>query len=384
MTPRALDRLFLGGVLLAVFLYPAGYTLWAMPVLLAAIILDIASGRRPWIPTAFDRPLAALLAACLASGLASEWRLWSAGLAVLFGLTMWVSVYSIARVVQARQEVVRYLVAAWAAGGLLAAVWGILRSAPYWPVGASTPPLFQTALGTTLTATAVLLLGIWTVADGVPVRILAAAGLVVVLAALELTWSRGAWIAALAGLAVMVVLAPRRRAGLLVLCLVVLLLATAAIGPGRVSLARRIEAIPSATFNLDRLALWEGALRIARAHPVLGTGYGTFSRAWPRHMPEDIVQDPTTAHNLYLTFAAETGLVGLVAFLAFIVAALCGLWRRIACTRGDPRTDGLWVACLAATVAVLVHQLFDVTVASVHMGFGFAALLALGQARGRR
>ncbi|MDQ7841225.1 MAG: O-antigen ligase family protein [bacterium] len=387
MTPRALDQLFLGGVLLAVFLYPAGYTAWAMPVLLAAMILDIASGRRPWIPTAFDRPLVALMVALLASGLASEWRLWSAGLVVLFGLTVWISVYSVARVAAARQEVIRYLVAAWAAGGLLAAVWGILRSAPYWPIGASTPLLLPTALGTTLAATAVLVLGIWTVAEGVPVRILAAAGLVVVLTALELTWSRGAWIAALAALAalaVMVILAPRRRAGLLVLFLVTLILATAAIGPGRVSLVRRIEAVPSATFNLDRLALWEGALRIARAHPVLGTGYGTFHRAWPRHMPEDIVGDPTTAHNLYLNFAAETGLVGLAAFLAFIVAALGGLWRRIACTRGDPRTDGLWAACLAAVVAILVHQLFDVTVASVHMGFGFAALLALGQARGRR
>lgn len=384
MTPRALDLLFLGGVLLAVFLYPAGYTAWAMPVLLAAMILDIASGRRPWIPTAFDRPLVALMVALLASGLASEWRLESAGLAVLFGLTMWISVYSVARVAAARQEVIRYLVAAWAAGGLLAAVWGILRSAPYWPIGASTPLLLPTALGTTLAATAVLVLGIWTVADGVPVRILAAGGLVVVLTALELTWSRGAWIAALAGLAVMVILAPRRRAGLLVLCLVTLLLATAAIGPGRVSLARRIEAIPSAAFNLDRLTLWEGALRIARAHPVLGTGYGTFSRAWRRHMPEDIVQEATTAHNLFLTYAAETGLVGLAAFLAFVAAALGGLWQRITSTRGDPRTDGLWAACLAATVAVLVHQLFDVTVASVHMGFGFAALLALGQARGRR
>lgn len=384
MTPRTLDLLFLGGVLLAVFLYPAGYTAWAMPVLLAAVILDIASGRRPWIPTAFDRPLVALLVAFLASGLASEWRMESAGLAVLFGLTMWISVYSVARVAAARQEVIRYLVAAWVAGGMLAAVWGILRSATYWPIGASTPLLLPTALGTTLAATAVLILGVWTVANTVPVRILAAAGLVVVLTALELTWSRGAWIAALAGLAVIVVLAPRRRAGLLVLCLITFTLATTAIGPGRISLVRRIEAIPSAAFNLDRLTLWQGALRIARAHPVLGTGYGTFSRAWRWHMPEDIIAEATTAHNLFLTYAAETGLVGLAAFLAFVAAAMGGLWQRITSARGDPRTDGLSAACLAATVAVLVHQLFDVTVASVHMGFGFAALLALGQVRGRQ
>lgn len=384
MKPGTLDALFLGGVLLVVLAYPAGYASWVMPLLLVPAVLDLAAGRRPWVPTAFDRPLIALLAALLASGLASEWRGESVALAVLFGMTMWISVYPVARVVWARPEAIRPLAAAWAAGGVLAAAWGILRWTPSSPQGASTPALLQTALGTSLATAAILLLGIWTVADRQPVRVLAATGLLVVVTALELTWSRGAWIAALVGGAVMVALAPRRRASLVVLVLVTLLLATAVIGPGRASLVRRLETIPSVASNLDRVSLWKGALRTVRAHPILGTGYGTFPRAWPRYRPDDRVLEVPTAHNLYLNFAAETGLVGLAAFLAFVAAALGGLWRRVAGSRGDTRTDGIWAACFAAAVTMLVHQLFDGTVASVHTGFGFLALLALGQARGPR
>lgn len=383
MKPKTRDALFLGGVLLVVLAYPAGYASWVMPLLLVPAVLDLAAGQRPWVPTAFDRPLIALLAALLASGLASEWRGESVALAVLFGMTMWISVYPVARMVRARPDAVRPLTATWAAGGVFAAAWGILRWTPSLPEGASTPALLQTALGTTLATAAILLMGIWTVADRPRVRVLAAAGLLVVVTALELTWSRGAWIGALAGGAVMVALAPRRRASLAVLVLVTLLLATAAIGPGRASLGRRLETIPSVGSNLDRVSLWTGALRAFRAHPILGTGYGTFPRVWPRYRADDRVDVPT-AHNLYLNFAAETGLVGLAAFLAFVAAALGGLWRRVTATRGDARTDGLWAACFAAVVAMLVHQLVDGTVASVHTGFGFLALLALGQTRGPR
>jgi O-antigen ligase len=384
VTPKTRDALFLGGVLLVVLAYPAGYASWVMPLLLIPAVLDLAAGGRPWVPTAFDRPLIALLAALLASGLASEWREESVTLAILFGLTLWISVYPIARVVQARPEAIRLIAATWVAGGVLAAAWGILRWTPLRPDGASTPALLQTALGTTIAATAVLLMGIWTIADGRLAQSLTAVGLLVVVTALELTWSRGAWIAALVGGTVMIALAPRRQASLIVLVLVTLLLATAAIGPGRASLSQRVETIPSVTSNLDRVSIWTGAVRAFNAHPVLGTGYGTFHRAWPRYRPEHDPRDVPTAHNLYLNFAVETGLVGLAAFLAFVAAALGGLWRRVTASRGDTRTDGLWAACLAAVVAMLVHQLFDGTVASVHMGFGFLALLALGQARGSR
>jgi hypothetical protein len=44
-------------------------------------------------------------------------------------------------------------------------------------------------------------------------------------------------------------------------------------------------------------------------------------------------------------------------------------------------TDGLWVAVLCATVALLVHQFFDATVLSFHTGYGLIALLALGVGR---
>jgi O-antigen ligase len=382
MSPQARDALFLGIVLLAVLAYPAGYAAAVMPALLLPVGLDIAAGQRPWVRTAFDRPLLALLAAIFASALASEWREESLVLSALFGLTTWLSVYATARAVQARPDAMRLLVAAWIVGGVVAASWGILRWSPSLPEGATTPALLQTALGTSLAASAIVTMGLWTTVDRRLMRTLLAVGLLVVVTALQLTWSRGAWIAAVVGTAVMIVLVPRRRASLVALVLATVALSTTAIGPGRALLIRRMETVPSLAANLDRISIWTGAVRAFAAHPILGTGYGTFSRAWPRYRPAHDTRDVPTAHNLYLNFAVETGLVGLAGFLAFLGVALGGLWRRVVSARGDPHTEGLWSACFAAAVAMLVHQLFDGTVASVHMGFGFLALLALGQAKG--
>ena len=369
-------------MVLGVFLvFSSGYAGYPMLALLVIILLELVTRRLAWVPTSFDRPLLALLAISLASDLASPWRSQAVIPVILFVLTAVVSVYPAARVIRAWPEAIRPIIGVWVAGALFAAAWGILRAPALWPSGASTPTLGSTALGTTMAAAIVLALGVWTVRNRPWVRIGLAMGLPVLMTALELTASRAAWMAAAVGAAVMIGLASRRRAALVILCAASVAVAVLAAGVERQFLVRRLESIPSVEANADRMAIWSGASSMVRAYPLLGTGYGTFLFAWQQYNRNPTLMDKPTAHNVFLNFAAETGLLGLGAFLAVLWKGFAGLWRRIQSSRGDPKTGGLWAALFAAVMAMLTQQLFDATVMSPHVGYGLLAAFALGGAR---
>jgi O-antigen ligase len=77
---------------------------------------------------------------------------------------------------------------------------------------------------------------------------------------------------------------------------------------------------PSASARLD---YWEAAARIARAHPLLGSGPGTFGSSYAAiKRPES--EPARLTHNDYLEQACDSGLPGFVAYSAFVLGAL--LW----------------------------------------------------------
>lgn len=384
-TPRepagALDRWYCGAVATAILALPSGYSGYVMAALLALVVVDVATGRFRWVPVSFGRAAAALVAAALASGLASAWRWPSTGLAVLFGLMLLVTIYPTARVLGGRPEVVRWWTGIWVVGGALAAGWGIARAVLHWPNGASTPALGENALGTNLIAVIALALGGWTVWSAPRVRGALAATLILLVIALELTWSRAAWGAAIIAAAVAIALAPRQKAALIALSVVSVAVATWTVGAGRQILEYHLGTL-TLEANYDRVAIWKAAFKMWRDHPVLGTGYGSFATVWPQYEPDPALYGKPTAHNLVLNFAAETGTVGLAAFLAVVGSGLWGLWSRVRSSRGDPSSDGLWTGLFAATVGVLAQQIFDGTVMSWHVGYGLILLFTLGGIRG--
>lgn len=77
----------------------------------------------------------------------------------------------------------------------------------------------------------------------------------------------------------------------------------------------------------QRFEIWKVATTIAAEHPILGVGLGAYG---PAHAQTAMRPDfkrtargPRDAHSTYLSVLAETGLVGLVIFLAIIGAT----WR---------------------------------------------------------
>jgi len=178
---------------------------------------------------------------------------------------------------------------------------------------------------------------------GHPALLSAAPLLLVVLVRMD---SRGGWLAL--GVGVLATLAARR--GRAAVAAVVVAGLAVALTAGMTAGAQRPE-------------YWPAALRQAGGAPVLGTGAGTFERAWLRE--RESLQVARDAHNLYLETLAELGPLGLALLLAALAVPLAVRSRAPAATGAyaaflvhaavdwDWEQAALAVAALGAAAAVL-------------------------------
>jgi O-antigen ligase len=223
-------------------------------------------------------------------------------------------------------------------------------------------------------------------------------------AALVMSWSRGAWLGMIAALAVMAMFLPHRRAVGVALLLAVVLAGWAAwqaqLLPA--SLTARLADfgeytqvydvrgadITDANFAvLDRLAHWGVATDMLRDHPWLGVGLGNYEPVYPAYARLNWPFALGHAHNIYLNFAAETGVLGLAAYLVFwgtVFGATLALLRR---ARGFTRA--LALGLLGVWVHLSVHNVVDnlyVNGMYLHIGalLGLLRVMSDGENDGNR
>ena len=127
-----------------------------------------------------------------------------------------------------------------------------------------------------------------------------------------------------------------------------------------------------------RTSAYRAALAIAADHPVLGGGPGTYGEYRLGQPADDLgsVAFPN-AHNIVLNTAAETGLLGLAAFVAaglLMAYAIRRSWR------AAPAERPVLVACVAGLVMLLLHALVDVVIDLP--GIAIAAFIMTGIAIG--
>lgn len=204
---------------------------------------------------------------------------------------------------------------------------------------------------------------IWLSSDDNKRRRLLLAGLLVILATtLVLTRSRGAWIA-FAGGAVLTALVLIRYGRQLTrkplwfgLASVGLGLFSGTLLLGLGALAHRVGSLAGAASN-PRWLIWQSTLKMIGEHGWLGTGLGTFVIHYPQfRSPLEAGSTGYMAHNDYLQFALETGLPGLLLFVA-ITMLIFWLFVRYCLRAPDYSADGhavpLRVGALLGLIAVL-------------------------------
>ena len=182
-------------------------------------------------------------------------------------------------------------------------------------------------------------------------EVIAGAVLLIVLwAALVVTFSQSSFASLLVGLAVLGGLRwNARRAIALSAAALVVGIAVVAFAPGlvKVNLGSSKSAQKSTSGRYDLIS---GGLRLWREKPVFGQGSGSFPRAY-RHAEKVSAERATSAsHTIPITIAAEQGLLGLIAYLALLAAALARLGH-------NARYAAERAGVLAAFVALVAHTM---------------------------
>lgn len=211
------------------------------------------------------------------------------------------------------------------------------------------------------------------------------------LAALLLSWSRGAWLGFGAAMLAMLFVWPRRiGVG------VALAFGSAAVGSLMLQfnllpagLAARlteflgsfqsfdVRGVNISPFNyalVERLAHWQAAQEMARHHFWLGVGIGNYEPVYPAYALINWPLPLGHAHNIYLNILAETGIIGLLAYVALWLGVLWHTWRVTHVATGWER--GVAIGLFGAWVHLSVHQVVDnLYVANIHLAIG--ALLGM-------
>ena len=214
-------------------------------------------------------------------------------------------------------------------------------------------------------------------------------------AALIASWSRGAWLGFVAGTAVLAFYWPKkRRLGIVMLGLAAVLLLLgmqfhlipASITERVTSFSQDLQFgdvrgvdINDANYAvLERLAHWQAALNMARDHLWLGVGFGNYEPAYANYALINWPAPLGHAHNYYLNLLAETGIIGLAAYLLLWTAVF---WQTIRLLKQlDWPHRGIALGLLAVWTALTVHHLVDklyVNNIYVHLGVMLALLQLL-------
>jgi putative inorganic carbon (hco3(-)) transporter len=188
-------------------------------------------------------------------------------------------------------------------------------------------------------------------------RIAAVLALVLILAGILATFSRGAIVGlAVAGAFSLLTRRLRMRWVLLFLGGALLIAGTAnLLQPQTVSNALdRKEYIAESNVN-TRLVAWRIAFDEFQTSPVLGVGPGNFERRYIEFGLPTARAGAITTHNAYLNILAELGLPGLVLFVGYLAVSWETLRRRIG---DDPAARAFRSSLAAGFVVALVGSMF--------------------------
>jgi putative inorganic carbon (HCO3(-)) transporter len=211
------------------------------------------------------------------------------------------------------------------------------------------------------------------------------------------TFSRGAWIGFVAGLATLALflirwpeIAPRPLLAAAALAALVI--------PGLLYAPKiwaRFRPAPAETpaWNMPidperegsgamRKAIWGGALAAASQRPALGWGIGSFREAYDRSKDDTLKRleaeggrTADQAHSFYLETLTERGVLGLAGLLLFVGVGVAAGLAALASGSADLRLLG--AGLLASTAALLAHGALEDNLSLVPHGTVFAANMGL-------
>lgn len=137
--------------------------------------------------------------------------------------------------------------------------------------------------------------------------------------------------------------------------------------------AERIEHTSFATESRDEV--YEYVMHEFNDYTLTGSGLGTFYAVFPNYRQHDVSGFYTHAHNDYLEFAAETGIIG-IGLLGLVVVSSLMMAVLAQHRRRDPLMRGLSFAAIMGITSILIHSTVDFNLQIPANAFTFMLLLA--------
>lgn len=109
----------------------------------------------------------------------------------------------------------------------------------------------------------------------------------------------------------------------------------------------------------SRYEMWHTSVQILKDYPVTGTGSGDLVDIYKRYTPIRYDGEGTQMHNNFLQLLVTNGVLGLAAWLAFMIFILIRYLRIYHNTGGDNKLNDLVLISIAGMIAFQVSGLTD-------------------------
>ncbi len=150
-----------------------------------------------------------------------------------------------------------------------------------------------------------------------------------------------------------------RSAGNTVFLLVFILLISVG-GFGWKPIFNRFEKIRNEQGEIteSRLILWKDSVPAFKEFPVTGTGMGTFVNIYPRFQSKSMGGRLDHAHNDYLEFLVNGGIVGFLLFFGFPATIIYKTYK-VVLKRREPYSIFVYMGSISGIFAILLHSITD-------------------------
>jgi O-antigen ligase len=201
--------------------------------------------------------------------------------------------------------------------------------------------------------------------------------------AIMLGWTRSIWLAAVPA-TLYLVWCWRPKMTLLVPVVAAVSFAAAPAGTKQ-RLLSLLEPHGETDSNRHRVVTFRTGVEMIKAHPVLGIGPEEIGRQFNEYVPSDI-QRPLPVgyyghlHNIYLQYAAERGVPGLLMVLWFVAWTLVDCARAIRIARRPSLELFVLHGAIAVIIGVLVGGCFEYNLGDSEVLMMFVCVVALAYA----
>ena len=211
---------------------------------------------------------------------------------------------------------------------------------------------------------------------GRALRPVAALSLPVLLAALYLTDTRGAWLGLLAGLLVLVFFVHKRLA-LVPILLIALLLAF----PGKPRDTALSAVDPGHPRNRERQFMWKAGVEIFRDHPWTGVGLAGMREIYGRYQDPESKELAVHLHSVPIQVLASMGIVGFAAWVWLFGSLFVWLVRAHGRVRdGPPVCRAVLAGAAAGWTGFVLNGLVEWNLGDVEVITLFWAVVGLAAA----